>query len=51
MTAKEIYEQTECYKCQSEITAFIGQVHPLCDECQKDFDDWFEQELRVFKNV
>jgi hypothetical protein len=46
METKEI---TTCYKCEAEIEAFVGQVHPLCDECQEDFDDWFTQQLRMFK--
>ncbi len=45
-TAKE---QTECYKCDTKIEAFVGQVHPLCEDCQSEFDDWFEHELGVFK--
>jgi hypothetical protein len=42
-------EQTTCYKCDTEIEAFVGQVHPLCGECQDDFDDWFERELGVLR--
>jgi len=40
---------TVCYKCPTKILAMVGQVHPLCVECQNDFDDWFERELGVFK--
>jgi hypothetical protein len=44
-------EATTCYKCDTEVKAFVGQVHPLCGECQESFDDWFEHELGMFKNV
>jgi anaerobic ribonucleoside-triphosphate reductase len=40
--AKEI---TACYKCETEVEAFVGQVHPLCEICDSEFTDWFEQEL------
>lgn len=40
---------TVCYKCPTKILAMVGQVHPLCVDCQDDFDDWFERELAVFK--
>ncbi len=42
-------ETTTCYKCETEIEAFVGQVHPLCGECENDFDNWFEKELGIFK--
>lgn len=42
-------EQTTCYKCEAEIQAEVGQVHPLCDECGEDFDSWFESQLGMFK--
>jgi hypothetical protein len=45
----ETKETTTCYKCEAEIEAFVGQVHPLCEECAEDFDDWFAQQLRMFK--
>lgn len=38
-------EQTTCYKCPTKIMAMVGEVHPLCSECQSEFDDWFEHEL------
>lgn len=44
-------EATTCYKCDTEVKAFVGQVHPLCGECQESFDDWFEHELGVFNNA
>ena len=42
-------ENTNCYKCEKEITAEIAQVHPLCDECNDDFDAWFQEQLMAFK--
>lgn len=44
-------ETTTCFKCPTEIVAYVGQVHPLCDECQEDFDYWFEKEIRMFQNA
>ncbi len=41
-------EITTCYKCETEIKAYVGQVHPLCGECENDFDDWFSQQLKMF---
>ena len=41
-------EHTVCYKCPKKIMARIGEVHPLCVDCQDSFDDWFEHELAVF---
>lgn len=38
-------EQTTCYKCDTEIEAFVGQVHPICGECESEFDDWFASQL------
>lgn len=36
----------ECYKCGKEITtAIVDEVHPLCDTCQNDFDDWLQNEM------
>ena len=42
-------EKTTCYKCDTEITAEAGVVHPLCDTCDSAFDAWFEKELAMFK--
>lgn len=42
-------ETTTCYKCDTEIVAFVGQVHPLCEECDTDFVGWLEEQLGVFK--
>lgn len=43
MTIREL-ELTYCYKCSAKIMAAIGEVHPLCAECQNSFDDWFASE-------
>jgi hypothetical protein len=43
-----VKEQTTCYKCDAEIEAFVGQVHPQCEDCQNDFDDWLAHELGMF---
>jgi hypothetical protein len=44
----DVKEQTTCYKCDAEIEAFVGQVHPQCEDCQNDFDDWLAHELGMF---
>lgn len=36
-------EKTTCYKCEAEITAPVGAVHPLCDNCDEDFQKWFQR--------
>jgi hypothetical protein len=41
-------EQTTCYQCEAEIGAEVGQVHPLCTDCQNDFDDWLQHEIGMF---
>jgi hypothetical protein len=44
-----VREMTTCYKCENLIMAERGAVHPLCGECSKSFEDWFEEQLKVFK--
>jgi hypothetical protein len=35
-----------CYQCEAnELSAPVGTVHPLCEECGNDFDDWFSKQL------
>jgi hypothetical protein len=46
--AIRVLEQTVCYKCECELMAPKGEVHPLCAECQADFDAWFTGQLAVF---
>jgi hypothetical protein len=41
-------ETTTCYKCETEIVAEVGQVHPLCESCDESFEDWFAEQLRMF---
>jgi len=48
MSVKPDLEATTCYKCDTDIVAVVGQVHPLCEDCQSDFDDWFTKELGLF---
>lgn len=41
--------KTECYQCEVEIEVEdITLVHPLCEECQEDFDYWFQEQLTRF---
>lgn len=44
--------KTTCYKCNIEIELEDedeNAVHPFCADCENDFDDWFAQQLRMFK--
>jgi endogenous inhibitor of DNA gyrase (YacG/DUF329 family) len=35
-----------CYKCNKELDRDpVDEVHPLCDFCQNDFDDWLQNEM------
>lgn len=43
-----VWEETTCYKCDKEIVVVATSVHPLCDECDADFDKWFNKQLEVF---
>jgi hypothetical protein len=44
--------EAECYKCEAKIEVESELlVHPLCADCEEDFNDWFLHELGVFKNV
>jgi hypothetical protein len=45
-----VREMTDCYKCEAKVMAEVGQVHPLCADCQESFDDWFQRQLTLFKN-
>lgn len=38
--------KTECYQCEAEIEVEEAkQVHPLCADCQNEFDDWLQTEM------
>lgn len=38
--------KAECYDCDAEIEVKDDTVvHPLCAECQNEFDDWLQNEL------
>ena len=43
-----VLKVTTCYKCNKKIVAGATAVHPLCDECDADFDEWFDKQLEVF---
>lgn len=47
MTIREL-EVTYCYKCPTKIMAMVGEVHPLCANCQNSFDDWFASQVAMF---
>jgi len=40
---------TTCYKCETKIEVEDEtQVHPLCDECQNEADDWLQTQMMMF---
>lgn len=47
MTIREL-AFANCYRCDKEIMAAKGDVHPLCAVCQQSFDDWFNKQLTMF---
>jgi hypothetical protein len=43
--------KTTCYKCDTEIEVISDRlVHPLCENCEEDFDSWFAKELDKIEN-
>jgi hypothetical protein len=39
----------ECYQCQEDLGYDPGtSVHPLCQDCQYEFDDWLQYEMMRF---
>lgn len=40
MSLSDEVESTTCYKCERDIIAYVGEVHPLCVSCDDDFEDW-----------
>lgn len=42
------FEMTKCYKCEKDLLAVKSAVHPLCDDCEESFDEWFSKQLEVF---
>jgi hypothetical protein len=46
-----LVELTTCYKCEDETEALVGQVHPLCDNCDTDFADWMDEQIRMIDNA
>jgi hypothetical protein len=48
--SKVQYDSFVCYKCEAnEVSAPVGTVHPQCEACQEDFDDWFTRQLTTMK--
>lgn len=42
-------ETMKCYKCEDELDYDpVDYVHPLCNECQNEFDDWLQNEMMRF---
>jgi hypothetical protein len=42
--------KTECYQCDTAIEVEdITTVHPLCEDCESEFDSWFESQLSAMK--
>lgn len=44
-----IVTMNKCYKCEEELSYDAGDsVHPLCESCEDDFNDWFMSQLGAF---
>ena len=44
-TAK-VDTMNKCYQCEETLDYDpVDSVHPLCSECQNDFDDWLQFEM------
>ena len=43
------WEWMTCYHCEKRILVVASAVHPLCDECEVGFDEWFNKQLEVFR--
>ncbi len=40
--------RTNCYKCEVSIDTYEDKLHPLCDQCQDDFQAWFWAQVSMF---
>lgn len=49
MNPNSAWEWMTCYKCDKRILVNVSAVHPLCDECDANFESWFSKQLEVFK--
>lgn len=39
----------KCYQCEDELTYEpVDEVHPLCSDCQNEFDDWLQYQMGMF---
>lgn len=45
MNGKQIV--TECYKCSAKTDSYEDAVHPLCDKCHVDFEQWMWSQLKM----
>jgi len=42
--------KTNCYKCETELEVPSAEVvHPLCLDCEGEFETWFADQLGAFK--
>jgi hypothetical protein len=40
---------TKCYQCEEALDYDpVDSVHPLCQDCQNEFDDWLQNEVMCF---
>ncbi len=40
----------KCYQCEETLDYDpVDSVHPLCVDCQNEFDDWLQHEMMVFQ--
>ena len=39
----------KCYQCEDELDYEpVDSVHPLCSDCQNEFDDWLQYQMGMF---
>ena len=43
--------KTDCYKCQREIDSYADVVHPLCDDCDVEYNEWFYKQLEELEQA
>jgi hypothetical protein len=38
----------KCYQCEEPLDRDpVDEVHPLCNDCQYEFDDWLQFEMMM----
>lgn len=45
MGTKQI--SADCYKCTAKTDTYEDVIHPLCDACQIDFEQWLWEQMKA----